>query len=378
MSERKALFKKIKRVVVKVGTRVVTVGEDALSAEHIERIADDVTALRERGLEVAVVSSGAIGAGMRRLGLSERPRAIPELQAAAAVGQSLLMNAYKLAFRRHGSTVGQILLTADDLRDRNRYVNARNTLEALFRFKVVPIVNENDSVAVDEILDIRVGDNDTLSAYVANLINADLLVLFSDVDGLYSGDPRLDEHARLIPVVDRITPELLECAGGAGSDIGVGGMRTKLRAAEIVTTSGGMMIIADGGSAGLLDLLDGKEVGTLFKSRPGRLKDRKRWIAFAPVQKGSVVVDDGAAKAIESGGKSLLPSGIVEVAGTFDIGEIIDVQHGPGTVARGVTRYTSDEVQKIRGLKSSQIASTLGRPGDDEVIHRDDMVVLSF
>ncbi|MSS72793.1 MAG: glutamate 5-kinase [Candidatus Latescibacteria bacterium] len=376
MSDRKSLFKNVKRLVVKLGTRVITIGDNALDAGRIERIADDVAALRQRGIEVAIVTSGAIGAGMGRLGLSARPRAIPELQAAAAVGQSLLMNAYKLAFRRHDLAVGQILLTADDLRERARYVNARNTLEALFRFNAVPVINENDSVAVDELLDIRVGDNDTLSACVTHLIRADLLVLLSDVDGLYSGDPRRDGDARLIPVVDRITPELLAFAGGSGSDVGVGGMRTKLRAAETVTAAGGMMIIADGARVNLLDLLDGQETGTVFLPRPGRLTDRKRWIAFAPARKGAVTVDDGAARAIGQEGRSLLPSGIVEVRGTFDAGEIIDVQHRKETVARGLTRYSSDEVEKIRGLKSSQITPVLGRPGGDEVIHRDDMVVL--
>ncbi len=376
MSDRKSLFKNVKRLVVKLGTRVITIGDNALDAGRIERIADDVAALRQRGIEVAIVTSGAIGAGMGRLGLSARPRAIPELQAAAAVGQSLLMNAYKLAFRRHDLAVGQILLTADDLRERARYVNARNTLEALFRFNAVPVINENDSVAVDELLDIRVGDNDTLSACVTHLIRADLLVLLSDVDGLYSGDPRRDGDARLIPVVDRITPELLAFAGGSGSDVGVGGMRTKLRAAETVTAAGGMMVIADGARVNLLDLLDGQETGTVFLPRPGRLTDRKRWIAFAPARKGAVTVDDGAARAIGQEGRSLLPSGIVEVRGTFDAGEIIDVQHRKETVARGLTRYSSDEVEKIRGLKSSQITPVLGRPGGDEVIHRDDMVVL--
>ena len=375
MSERSALFRKIKRVVVKLGTRVVTMGDNTLSNERIERIAEEVTRLRQSGLQVALVTSGAIGAGMSRLGLSVRPKAIPELQASAAVGQSLLMNAYKLAFRRQGTTVGQILLTADDLRERARYVNARNTLEALFRFNVVPIINENDSVAVDEILDIRVGDNDTLSAYVTNLIRADLLVLFSDVEGLFSGDPRRDPGARLIPEVAEITPELLRCAGGSGSDVGVGGMRTKLRAAEIVTGAGGMVVIADGGSARLLDVLDGQMVGTLFLPKPGGLNERKRWIAFAPAKNGSVVVDDGAARAIGELGKSLLPSGIVEVRGRFEAGEIIDVQHRREAVARGLTRYSAEEVEKIRGLRSSQIAPVLGRPGDPEVIHRDDMVV---
>ena len=376
MSDRKALFKSIKRLVVKLGTRVITVGDNALSEERIARVADDVAALRRRGVEVAVVTSGAIGAGMGRLGLAARPKAIPELQAAAAVGQSLLMNAYERAFRRHDLTVGQILLTADDLRERARYVNARNTLDALFRLKAVPIINENDSVAVDELLDIRVGDNDTLSACVANLIGADLLVLFSDVDGLYSGDPRTDADARRIPVVERITPDLFALAGGSGSDVGVGGMRTKLRAAEIVTTAGGMMVIADGANVDLPGLLDGQETGTLFLPRAERLADRKRWIAFAPARKGAVVVDDGAARAVGQNGKSLLPSGIVEVRGEFDAGEIIDVRHRQEVVARGLARYASDEVKKILGLKSSQIADALGHPGADEVIHRDDMVVL--
>jgi glutamate 5-kinase len=376
MTERKTLFARIKRLVVKLGTRVIAVRDNALSTERIERVADAVASIRARGVEVAIVTSGAIGAGMGRLGLAARPKAIADLQASAAVGQSLLMHAYERAFRRHDLSVGQILLTADDLRDRARYVNARNTLEALFRLRAVPVVNENDSVAVDELLDIRVGDNDTLSAYVTNLIGADLLVLFSDVDGLYSGDPRKDDGARRIPLVERITPELLAAAGGSGSEVGVGGMRTKLRAAGIVTAAGGMMAIADGAAMELLDLMDGREVGTLFLPGPDRLTGRKRWIAFAPARKGAVVVDEGAAKAVGRNGKSLLPSGIVEVRGKFDAGEIVDVQHGRETVARGLARYSSDEVERIRGLKSSQISAILGRPGGEEVIHRDDMVVL--
>jgi len=372
--DRRSLFENVRRVVVKLGSRVITSSDNSPDVRMLGRLAGEVGRLQKRGVEVVLVSSGAIGAGMGELGLKTRPRTIPDLQAAAAVGQNLLMHHYKMVFQRHGIAIGQVLLTADDLRDRARYVNARNTLITLFGYGVLPIVNENDSVAVDE---IKVGDNDTLSAYVTHMIGADLLILLSDVDGLFSSDPRKDGRSRRIEVVEEITPQIEALAGEPGTDVGIGGMRTKLRAAKIVTWSGEMMVIAHGRRTSLLDLLDGAAVGTLFLPKNERMTDRKRWIAFVQDQKGSVVVDDGARVAIIEKGKSLLPSGILSVKGEFEMGEMIGIEDRTGyELARGLSRYSSEAVGRIRGRHSSEIEGILGYWTGDEVTHRDDLVVL--
>lgn len=369
---RTELFKDIKRVVVKLGTRVVTVHQNELNHTAIQKLAEDVAELKSSGVQVAIVSSGAVGAGMGRLGLKARPSRIPELQATAAVGQGLLMNAYKQAFRDHGVAIGQVLLTADDLDDRQRYVNVRNTLEELFRLGAVPIVNENDSVAIEE---IRVGDNDRLSALVAHLIDANLLAVFTNVDGLFSDDPNQNRDAEFFPVVDEVTSEMIERAGEGRSDLGLGGMRTKLQAAESVTLGGRMMVIANGLTTRIIDLLSGKEVGTLFLAGKGRMRSRKLWLAGLN-RKGSVVVDDGAVEAIWKCGKSLLPSGVLKVVGEFDAGELIGVEDpAHKEVARGLARYGSAEIRKILGKQTSEVASILVVGSGEEVIHRDDMVV---
>ena len=374
MIDRKSLFKDLKRIVLKLGTRVIMRDDNTLDTALLGRIADEVWALNKGEIEVAIVSSGAIGIGMGRLGLKARPRSIPPLQAAAAVGQNLLMHHYELAFRRRGMPIGQVLLTADDLRDRGRYVNVRNTLNTLFRYKAVPVLNENDSLAVEE---IKVGDNDTLSAYVANLIGADLLVVFSDVEGLFSSDPRRGPKPELVKVVTEITPEIEGLAGSAGTEVGIGGMGTKIKAAKIVTGSGEMMIIVDGKRTSLLDIVDGAEAGTLFLPTSRRMTGRKRWIAFTPDKKGAVTVDDGAARAIVEGGKSLLPSGIVGVRGAFEVGEMIGIEDRSGVeLARGLVRYSSEEVSRICGRKSAEIEEVLGYKVSDEIAHRDDLVVL--
>ena len=371
---RTSLFRNVRRIVVKLGSRVITSSDNSPDVRVLERLAGEVARLRKRGIEVVLVSSGAIGAGMGELGMKTRPRTIPDLQAAAAVGQNLLMHHYKVVFQRHGIAIGQVLLTADDLLDRARYVNARNTLTTLFRYGVVPIINENDSVAVDE---TKVGDNDTLSAYVTHMIGADLLILLSDVDGLFSSDPRKDGSPRRIEVVEEITPEVEALAGEPGTEVGIGGMRTKLRAAKIVTWSGEMMVIANGRRDSLLKILDGAAIGTLFLPRNERMTDRKRWIAFVRDRKGSVVVDEGAAAALVERGKSLLPSGIVAVKGEFEAGEMIGIEDRKGgELARGLSRYSSEEVEKIRGRHSSEIERILGYRTGDEVAHRDDLVVL--
>src|SRR5213083_2732783 len=312
---------------------------------------------------------------MARLALPVRPRSIPEKQAAAAVGQSALMWHYEAAFKRHGIAVGQVLLTAEDIADRARYLNARNTLQALLRFGVLPVVNENDTVAVEE---IKVGDNDTLSALVASLIDADLLVLLTDVEGLYTGDPATDPAARVIDTVESVTDDvtrLVYNGTGAGA---VGGMATKLQAAQKAAAAGVPMVIASGRKQGVLArILKGEPVGTYFAPKADRLGARKRWIAFAVPPQGRLTVDAGALAALTQRGKSLLPSGIVEIQGDFASGEVVALLGGAGgrEFARGVVNFDAAELRKIRGAKTQEIEQRLGYKSFDEVIHRDNLVI---
>lgn len=372
---RKALFADVRRVVVKLGTRVVTARGNELNLAAIDRLAADVAHLRNRGVEVAIVTSGAVGAGMGRLDLAHRPRRLAELQATAAVGQGLVMDAYKRAFGTRDLSVGQVLLTSDDLDNRTRYVNARNTLDQLFRYGVVPVVNENDSVAVEE-LQLSVGENDRLSALVSHLLDADMLVLLTDVDGLFSTDPAKDPHAQLIRFVRGIPEKLHALVGESGNALGRGGMRTKLRAAEAVLRGGQMALIANGLANGLRDMLDGAECGTLFVPHDRSLNSKALWLAHSR-KRGSVVVDDGAATALTDRGKSLLPSGIVRVDGSFEVGELIGVETERRVeIARGLTRFGADDVRRICGKKTPEIAQILKIASGAAVIHRDDMVVV--
>jgi len=374
MAARRALSR-ARRIVVKVGSGLITApGLGPVSAQ-IARLADDVAALVGGHREVALVSSGAIATGMARLGLTARPRSIPEKQAAAAVGQSALMWHYEQAFNRHGIRVGQVLLTGQDISDRSRYLNARHTLLALLDFGVLPIVNENDTVAVDE---IKVGDNDNLAALVAHLIDADLLVLLTDVDGLYTGDPQRDPTARRLETVEAITEDILRLVFDDVGRVSVGGMSTKLEAAQKANTSGIPMVIASGREPGTLArLLAGEPVGTYFRPRDDRLAARKRWIAFAVPPQGRLVVDAGAKKALTERGKSLLPSGLLEVEGEFDAGAVVALAEFDGPeFARGLANYDAGELRKIRGAKTSEIERVLGYKGCDEVIHRDNLVLL--
>jgi glutamate 5-kinase len=366
---------RVRRVVVKVGSGLVTTPGEGPSSEPIGRLAADLSALVQDHREVALVSSGAIATGMARLGLKARPRSIPEKQAAAAVGQSALMWEYEQAFKKHGIAVGQVLLTGQDISDRSRYLNARNTLLALLDFGVLPIVNENDTVAVDE---IKVGDNDNLAALVAHLIDADLLVLLTDVDGLYTGDPRRDPTARRLETVETITDEIQRMVYDASARVSVGGMSTKLQAAQKAGASGIPMVIASGRDAGTLPrLLKGEPVGTYFQPRDDRLAARKRWIAFAVPPQGRLSVDAGAKKALTERGKSLLPSGLVAVDGQFDAGDVVALTQVDGVeFARGLVNYDADELRRIRGAKTADIERTLGYRGVDEVVHRDNMVIL--
>lgn len=336
----------------------------------IRQMADAVN----EGREVIVVTSGAIGVGMSRLGLEERPRTIPEKQAVAAVGQGLLMETYEKLFGEYNQVVAQVLLTREDVTERLRHLNSRHTLTQLLRFGVVPIVNENDTVAVDE---IKFGENDTLSSLVAALVGADLLLLLSDVDGVYSADPHRVDNAQRIPVISEITPEIEALAGGPGSALGSGGMATKIQAARIATLSGVAMVVAHGAEEQVIRrILDGEEVGTLFLPADHALGSRKRWIAFYQQAMGDIVVDIGAMHALCEDGKSLLPIGVVEVNGYFEEGDLVRVVDAQNReLARGISNYSSEELMQIKGLPTSRIAECLGHKYYDEVIHRDNLVL---
>lgn len=364
-----------KRVVVKVGSGVLSRGGISLHRPTVAALAAALAGLRAREIEVILVSSGAILAGMEALGLTERPRDLPLKQAAAAVGQSHLMRAYEEAFQPRGQRVAQILLTREDLRHRGRYLNARNTLFTLLRLDIVPIVNENDSVAVQE---IQFGDNDTLSALVANLAEADLLVILTDTEGLFTADPRRDPSARLIPLVRPQDAVTSFCAEEAGSAASIGGMSSKVLAARRAATAGIPTVVASGLKEGVLEaVLQGAEEGTFFVPSRSRMQSRKRWLAFASVPRGGIVVDAGARRALVSGGKSLLPSGIRATRRSFRAGDVVSlVDPEDREFARGLANYSRDEVEKIKGLRSHEIAAVLGHKPYDEVVHRDNLVIL--
>jgi glutamate 5-kinase len=364
----------VRRLVVKVGSGLIAKPGHGLDAARIAPLVADLAAVARDRVEVTLVSSGAIAAGTARLGLKPRARTIPEKQAAAAVGQAALMWSYEQAFGTHGVRVAQVLLTQEDISDRARYLNARNTFLTLLGYRVLPIVNENDTVAVDE---IKVGDNDNLAALVAHLVDADLLVLLSDIDGLYTGDPRHDPAARRIDRVTAITPEMQQVAGAQGP-LGTGGMVTKLQAAQKAMAAGIPMIIADGRQAGVLAAIRrGEPVGTYFQPRTDRLTARKRWIAFAIPSQGVLEVDAGARRALVERGKSLLPSGVVRVEGSFAAGDAVRLRDPDGReFARGIVNCDAREVTLLRGAKTADIEQRLGYRILDEVIHRDNLVIL--
>lgn len=366
------------RLVVKLGTSVLTAGTDRLHRPYLVELARQVAALRAQGVQVLLVSSGAVAAGKERLGMVSPQRAranVPLKQMFAAVGQSRLMHLYEQIFEIYGLQVAQALLTRDDLRDRRRYLNARNTLSLCLEHGIVPIINENDAVVTAE---IRVGDNDNLSALVAGLIEADLLLILTDIAGLYSADPRSDPTATLLEEVPQIDDRIWAMAGGAGSARGTGGMRTKIQAADLATRSGAAVVIASGAEPNIiLRAAGGERIGTRFPSNTSRLDARKRWIVAETARHGGIIVDAGALNALAQQGKSLLPAGIAAVEGEFDRGQTIRIYSQDGReIARGLTQYRSADVRLICGLRSTQIAETLGYDYGPEVVHRDDMVVL--
>lgn len=368
----------VKTLVVKIGTTLL--GSDTgFEGSVLEQLVKELSALkRERGLNLLLVSSGAIGCGMNALDMNERPRLLPLKQATAAVGQAKLMHYYETLFSTYGNGLrtAQVLITGSELDNRTTYLNIRNTVRALFQMEVVvPIVNENDSVATEE---LAFGDNDTLAARVAAKIDADLLVLLSDIDGLYDKNPRRFSDAQLIPHVAKMTPEIAALAEGTSSETSIGGMKTKLAAAHIACNSGLPMVIADGRRPGVIhDVLDGEGPMTWFGAAESVLSHRKRWIAFGRAARGSIVVDDGACNALLNQGKSLLAAGILRVTGKFEAGAAVQVMDRQGEpLGRGLVNYSSDQIAQIQGRKSQEIASILGRKDFDEVIHRNNLVLI--
>ena len=356
------------RVVVKVGTASLVGPSGEPGEDRLASLCAGIAELKAAGVDVIFVSSGAIAAGLGPLGLNSRPSDIPSLQAAAAVGQGRLLGRYLRLFGEAGLVGAQMLLTRYDFMQRQQYLNARNTLDRLLALGAVPIVNENDTIAVDE---IRFGDNDRLAALVANLARAKLLVLLTDTKGVHEQDPRINPSAAVIDEVDRITPELERAAGGRGSDLGSGGMASKIAAAWVATFSGVGVVVADAAESAVLPrIVKGEKVGTFFHPHPHRVSARRLWIAFAQPPRGTVVVDDGARDAVVRGNRSLLPVGVVDVRGHFKADDIVDLSlHGKAPFARGLVRYSAEELHEARGRKTAELA---GR----EVVHRDHLIIL--
>lgn len=374
--ESREALKKAKRIVIKVGTSTITYANGKRNFSQIDRLAREISDLQNQGKEMILVTSGAVAVGVDRMGLPGKPKTIPGKQAAAAVGQGVLMHTYEKFFADYGQIVAQVLITKTEAIDRHRYTNTRNTFMELMRQRVIPIVNENDVVALDE---LKIGDNDNMSALVAGIVDADLVIILSDVDGLYTANPQTHPDAVIVPEVAEITPEIEASAGGVGSARGTGGMATKIQAAKAATSSGIHLVIASGTEKNAITrVLQGEELGTLFVSRENRLQFRKRWLAFGAKIAGSIVVDDGCAKAIrKAGGCSILPAGVFAVQGEFLPGSTVSViDKDAHELARGLVHYSSAELEQIKGCNSGEIANILGHKNFDEVIHRDDLVIL--
>ncbi|MCI0469713.1 MAG: glutamate 5-kinase [Nitrospirae bacterium] len=375
------------RVVIKIGSSIITDKKGGLNQRRIQSIAKDVSAACSEGYEIVVVSSGAVAAGMKKLGLKEKPTDIRLKQAAAAAGQSSLMWAYEKGFGYFRKKTAQVLLTREDFSERGRYLNSKNTILTLLSYGIVPVINENDTVATDE---IKFGDNDQLAALVSGLIEAERLIILSDVDGLYSSCPDMETQrtvsalrikkrwdAELIPFVEAITPDIEAMAGGAGSIVGTGGMYSKIIAAKKAVAYGVKVNIINGRKGGLiLSLLRGSHCGTEFKEQRQKISSRKGWIAYAIKPKGSIILDEGAADAILRSGKSLLPSGIVRVIGAFDTGDAVYCVDVNGRrIAKGIVNYSSQDIERIMGKKTAAIEKILGYKYSDEVIHRDNLAL---
>lgn len=372
-------FKAVSRVVIKLGSRVVTTDDGSVDTAQMTHLAEQIAELTRAGKEIVLVTSGAIRAGRKHLGIHDRSLDLPARQAAAAVGQIELMWRYREIFGLFGQPIAQVLLTQLELSDFQRYLHLRNTLSTLLReYKVVPVLNENDSVSATG---VQIGENDRLAAVVSSKLDADLLLSLSDVSGYFDGDPNRDPKAALIPLVTEITPEMERAAADTAGPAGRGGMRTKLEAAKVAMNAGVTMVIANGREPNVIRrIMAGEEIGTVFLPRAAKIRSRKRWIGFARVPKGSLLVDEGAAKALLESGKSLLPVGVAEVDGEFDAGDMVSVvvagPTGRREIARGLVNYRSDELRKIQRCRSKDIPKVLGHRDFDEAIHRDNLVLV--
>ncbi len=376
MSDNQSSLKSHKRIVVKIGSNVIASHGTGFNERRIEGISTEIAELIGEGRELFLVSSGAILCGVEKLGLTSLPKTLPMKQAAAAVGQSQLMWAYERLFGRHKIKVGQVLLTREDIANRRRFLNARNTLLTLLENQILPIINENDTVATDE---INLGDNDMLAGQVAHLVDASLLIVLSDVDGLYTKDPRKDKTARRISVVEEVTMEIEKIAGHKGNPGGTGGMASKVATAKTAAAFGVTTLILNGTCPGLIKRAlhgEGDEMGTLFLPRQTKRSSKKHWIAQSLKAKGVLLIDSGAVEAILKKGKSLLPLGVIEVEGVFDVGDAVLCKTEEGVeIAKGLTNYSASEMIKIKKVHSSKIEAILGYKSTDEVIHRDNLVV---
>ena len=374
INRREEILKNIQKIVVKVGTSTLTKEDGNLNIEKIKKIVSELSNLSDKGYDVVLVTSGAVGAGMGRLNMTERPKTLSEKQALASVGQVALTHLYQMLFQEYGKIIGQLLLTKGDFSDRRRYLNARNVCNTLLKNKIVPIINENDAVVANE---IKVGDNDTLSALVSGLIDADLLIILSDVQGLYNKNPQKYEDANLIEIVGKIDDDIRKTAGGEGSKFGTGGMITKIIAAEMATKIGTNMVIASGEDPrNITRIVEKENIGTLFTKKHKKISSKKYWLAYGTNKKGVLIIDEGAEKALFKG-KSLLPVGIKEIEGDFEKGTVVKIMNLKNeTVATGISNYSSDEIGLIRGHKSENIEKILGHKYDDVVVHIDNMVII--
>ncbi|MEG1254382.1 glutamate 5-kinase [Clostridium sp.] len=373
--DRNYYLHQVKRVVIKVGTSTLTHSTGLLNFERIEKLVRQISDINNKGIEVILVSSGAIAAGMGKLGLKIRPKTIPEKQAAAAVGQGTLIHMYGKFLSEYGKVGAQILLTRDDMSDRKRFLNIRNTFFSLLEANVIPIVNENDAVVVDE---IKFGDNDTLSAMVTSSVEGDLLIILSDIHGLYDSNPKNNPKASLISDVIEITDDIISCAGQAGSSLGTGGMITKLNAAKIAVSAGASMVIVNGSEENVLNrVLDGENLGTFFHPNTNKLNARKHWLAYGTNVSGMIIIDSGAEKAIINKHTSLLPKGVLEISGVFGEGDVVSIENEEGKViAQGITNFSSEDINSIKGVNSNKIESILGYKSYNVVIHTNNMVLL--
>lgn len=361
-------------VVIKIGTSSLTNEIGAIDSEKIDNIAYQINEIMKKNCKVVLVSSGAIKAGMQKLNIKSRPKTVPMLQACAAAGQSSLMEIYNIIFGNYNLNAAQILITSDDFRSRRRFLNCRNTIKVLLDMNCIPIVNENDTVSTDE---IKFGENDTLSAIVAAGIDADLLINLSDVNGLYTADPNVDPNAQRIPVVNKITNEIISIAGASASLVGSGGMTSKIKSAKIATNSGVRLVIANANEPNIIvRVVNGEDVGTKFLAKEHNLTSRKRWIAYAAKTKGVIKVNTGAMEKIAKEGKSLLAVGVISAEGYFNSGDIVVINCNGVDFAKGIVYYSSKEINQIAGIKTDKIETILGAKDYDEVVHHDNMVIL--